>query len=235
MDPYADREQTLAKHFILRHYLQALAFKVLRHWDLAYVDGFSGPWKSETPDFSDTSFMIAIQVLKDAQVRLEAQSGVRRRVKCFFSEANSGAYRQLQAAVAPHNQPERQFEVRTFKGKFEDAVPEIHSFVGGAFPLIFIDPTGWTGYPFKKIERLLESPKCEVLINFMYSFVIRFLKHPDPKIIASLDPVLGGPGWRDRLDAAPPVVLRGPVGKDLTSASMLSYTPPVPSTRGARS
>lgn len=70
MTAYIDREQTQAKHFILRRYLQALAFKVLHGWDITYVDGFSGPWESRTDDFSDTSFMIAIGVLKDAQRRI---------------------------------------------------------------------------------------------------------------------------------------------------------------------
>ena len=45
-DPYSGREQTQAKHFILRRYLQALAFKVLSFQDITYVDGFSGPWKT---------------------------------------------------------------------------------------------------------------------------------------------------------------------------------------------
>lgn len=45
MNAYIDREQTQAKHFILRGYLQELAYKVLRGWDIAYVDGFSGPWR----------------------------------------------------------------------------------------------------------------------------------------------------------------------------------------------
>jgi hypothetical protein len=35
-DPYLDREQTKAKHFILRRYLQALAFKVLGFSDITY-------------------------------------------------------------------------------------------------------------------------------------------------------------------------------------------------------
>jgi hypothetical protein len=47
-DPYLNREQTKAKHFILRRYLQALVFKVLRYFDVAYVDGFSGPWETKT-------------------------------------------------------------------------------------------------------------------------------------------------------------------------------------------
>ncbi|MER8638691.1 hypothetical protein [Mesorhizobium sp. M1365] len=59
---YAGREQTAAKHFILRKYLQSLAFKVLLggYPTLTYVDGFSGPWEARTTDYSDTSFMIAI-------------------------------------------------------------------------------------------------------------------------------------------------------------------------------
>ena len=71
---------------------------------------------------------------------------------------------------------------------------------GTSFPLIFIDPTGWTEYPFTKIAPLFAYAKCEVLINFMYGHINRFLTHPDAKIIASLDPILGGPGWQDRLD-----------------------------------
>jgi hypothetical protein len=55
-DPYSDREQTMAKHYILRRYLQALAFKVLNFSDITYVDGFSGPWKCREENFSDSSF-----------------------------------------------------------------------------------------------------------------------------------------------------------------------------------
>lgn len=200
MHPYTGREQTRAKHFVLKRYLQALAFKVLHHWDIVYVDGFSGPWESKTADFSDTSFMIAIQVLKDAQKSIQDQTGIRRKIKCFFSESDPTAYLQLEAAVAPHHQPSLGFEIRASRGKFEDAVPDIRTFVGGSFPLIFIDPTGWTGYPFPKIAPLFEPPRCEVLINFMYASINRFVTHPDDKIVESLNPILGGSGWRDRLD-----------------------------------
>ena len=212
MSEYADREQSQAKHFILRGYLQELAFKVLRGWDIAYVDGFSGPWNSRTTDFSDTSFMIAIGVLKDAQRKVAVQTGVRRRVKCFFSEKDAKAYEQMAAAVAPFNQPDEGFQIRTFHGEFVDAVCEIKAFIGQSFPLIFIDPTGWTEYPFTKIAPLFASRKCEVLINFMYGHVSRFLTHPDEKIIASLDPILGGPGWRQRLD---PTMRPGPAVEKL--------------------
>lgn len=199
-DAYSDREQTKTKHFILKRYLQALAFKVLRYFDIAYVDGFSGPWKTQTEDFKDSSFMIAINVLKDAQRQMLSQSGRRPKVRCFFSENNRDAFAKLDRAITPFNKPSEAFEIKTYHGDFEDAVSEIEAFIGPAFPLIFIDPTGWTGYSFEKIKPLFTRPKSEVLINFMYDFVNRAASMADAKTIASLDPILGGPNWEKRLD-----------------------------------
>jgi three-Cys-motif partner protein len=183
----------------LKRYLQALAFKVLNFSDITYVDGFSGPWETQTEDHSDSSFIIALNVLKDAQTQMAAR-GIHRRIRCFFSETSAAAYAQLKAAVTPFHKPTEGFEVKTFHGQFEDAVDEITSFIGRSFPLVFIDPTGWTGYPLNKLKPLFARPRCEVLINFMYEFINRFAHSDDPVHIASLDPILGGPGWRDRLD-----------------------------------
>ena len=99
-----------------------------------------------------------------------------------------------------------------YPGNFEDAVGDIQSYIGNSFPLIFIDPTGWTGYPFDKIKPLFVRPKCEVLINFMYSFVQKFVHSNDESTITSLEPILGGPGWRTRLD---PNLDRGPATEKL--------------------
>jgi hypothetical protein len=133
-------------------------------------------------------------------------------VKCFFSEKDAEAYEQMAAAVALFNQPDKGFEIKTFRGEFVDAIDEIRKFVDQSFLLIFIDPTGWTEYPFAKIAPLFTPSKCEALINFMYDHINRFLSHPDEKIIASLDPILGGPGWQKRLD---PNMRRGPAVEKL--------------------
>jgi three-Cys-motif partner protein len=218
-DPYSGREQTQAKHFILRRYLQALAFKVLTFQDITYVDGFSGPWKTKAENFSDSSFMIAISVLLDAQRRYRERTGVSRRIRCFFSEADPKVFVQLKQAVTPFHRPSEGFEIKTYCGKFEDAVSEIQAFIGGSFPLIFIDPTGWTGYPFDKIKPLFARPKCEVLINFMYAFIQRFVHSDDEDTINSLNPILGGPGWRDCLDAS---LDRGPAAEKLFRETLKS-------------
>jgi hypothetical protein len=39
----------------------------------------------------------------------------------------------------------------------------------------------------------------------MYEFINRFVHSDDPKTIASLDPILGSPGWQKRLDQRLPV------------------------------
>jgi three-Cys-motif partner protein len=200
-DPYSGREQTRAKHFVLKHYLEALAFKVLTFSDLTYIDGFSGPWQTKAQDFGDSSFMIAMAVLRDAQQQVFERRGTRRRIRCFFSESDSAAYAELARAVAPFHRPDENFEIMTYEGRFEDAIPKIQSFIGDSFALIFIDPTGWTGYPLDKIKLLFQRRKCEVLVNFMYEFINRFSHCRDEEIIASLDPILGGPGWETRLDS----------------------------------
>jgi three-Cys-motif partner protein len=202
MDAYTKREQTLAKHIILKKYLQTLAFKLLHggHSTLTYVDGFSGPWESKTSDYSDTSFMIAIKALKDAQEQMRLQ-GKRKRIRCFFVEEKASAYAQLEKAVRLHHDPANEFHVKTFHGKFEDAVDEIMNFVGASFALTFIDPTGWTGYEFDKISRIMQHTPGEVLLNYMFDFVNRFTAWDNPKIAASFDGILGK-DWKARMDAS---------------------------------
>lgn len=201
---YQGREQTEAKHFLLRRYLQKLAFKTLHGgWStLAYIDGFSGPWETRTTDYSDSSFMIAIQVLKDVQEKI-LLAGKRRRIRCFFVEENPASFRQLQAAVAAYHDPLRDFSIETFNGKFEDAVVPVLRTMRDAFSLTFIDPTGWTGYEFAKVKPILEHARGEVLLNFMFDFVNRFTASSDPATQASFVGILG-PDWQDRINPSLP-------------------------------
>lgn len=197
---YAGREQTGAKHYILAHYLQELIFKILRSQDVAYVDGFSGPWESKTDDLSDTSFMIAIMVLRDAQQSLYKTTGIRKRVRCFFSEKAQNSFSKLEKAVRPFHNPAEKFEIVVRHGEFTEFINEIVTYISDSFPLIFIDPTGWTGYPLEQIKPLFVGRRCEVLINFMYDYINRFSGNRDAESINSFAPLLGGIDWPSRLD-----------------------------------
>ncbi|MER9395604.1 MULTISPECIES: three-Cys-motif partner protein TcmP [unclassified Mesorhizobium] len=200
---YFLREQTAAKHFILRHYLQELSLITLQgaFSTLTYVDGFSGPWMSRKADFSDTSFMIAIGVLKKIRIQLRAR-GLRPTIKCFFVEKDEAAFTQLQSAVTIHHDEADSFCVETFNGRFEESIPAIMKFAQG-MTLTFIDPTGWTDYAFDRIGPLLARPASETLVNFMYDHISRFTSWDDETITASFNGILR-PGWRNRIDRSLP-------------------------------
>ena len=66
---YAGREQTYLKHFVLKKYLERVAYNIFSFRpDFTYVDGFSGPWKSDDERYEDTSFSIAIEQLRSVQI-----------------------------------------------------------------------------------------------------------------------------------------------------------------------
>ena len=49
---YRGREQTYLKHFFLEHYLERVAYNIFSFSNnFVYVDGFSGPWKSQNENF----------------------------------------------------------------------------------------------------------------------------------------------------------------------------------------
>jgi three-Cys-motif partner protein len=128
-----------------------------------------------------------------------------RQSKMIFVNSMSDLFHKtVPKRFVDQHDPDSGFHVATRVGKFEDAIPEILDFVGNAFTLTFIDPTGWKGYGYNKIGPLLRREPGEVLINFMYDFINRFAPSEEEKIEKSLEPILGGPGWKDRLDPGLP-------------------------------
>ena len=67
------------------------------------------------------------------------------------------------------------------------------------FRSVFIDPTGWTGFPLEKITPLLQL-KGEVMINFMSDFITRFIDDPRPNIAQGFNDLFGS-AWYDEWKA----------------------------------
>jgi three-Cys-motif partner protein len=190
-DYYRGREQTYLKHFFLEQYLERVAYNIGSFAsEFVYVDGFSGPWKSEDESLDDTSFMIAIKKLRDVRHGL-AKIGKSPRISCLFIEKDPEAYCALEAAIRDVTD----IDVKSLNGEFEQSIPAILRFVGKAFSLVFIDPTGWSGFGLKQITPILQHRPGEVLVNFMFDHINRFLDAPRPKIAASFTDLFGGPGW----------------------------------------
>lgn len=188
---YGGREQTYLKHFFLEKYLERVAYVIgYNQSEFVYIDGFSGPWKSEDEAFEDTSFVIAINIFRRVREGL-ARRGKHPRIRCLFIEKDPQAFAALQDAIGGVSD----LEVTSLHGDFEALIPRIVSYVRNSFSLVFIDPTGWTGFGLRKIEPILKHRPGEVLINFMFDYINRLLDHPDDRITAGFDDLFGGPGW----------------------------------------
>jgi len=176
-DKYKGREQSCVKHYVLRSYLQSLTYKLALGIKkpevvLTYIDGFSGPWKSSTEDYSDTSFQIAINELR--KVRDDLSNRKNLKLRCLFVEKDNEAFDMLKEYASTI----KDIQIKLIHGSFEDNIPEIVQFskaVDNMFTFTFIDPTGWKGFGMNNIKPLLELQFSEVLINFMTDYIIRFI------------------------------------------------------------
>lgn len=189
---YSDNPQTYVKHFFLENYLERVAYNIFSFKrDFVYVDGFSGPWKSKDQAYEDTSFIIALNKLRNVREGME-QQGKKVKVRCLFIEKEPEIFEKLEEAVNSISD----IEIKPLCGSFEDLVSEVIPFIGKSFSLVFIDPKGWKGYALEKISPLLQL-RGEVLINFMTDYFNRFIEHPRPETARTFDPVFGDPSWYD--------------------------------------
>ena len=197
IEDYRGREQTYLKHFFLERYLERVAYNIGSFAsDFAYVDGFSGPWQSQHEALQDTSFMIAVGKLRTVQSGL-ARVNRKPKIRCLFIEKAPSAFRALDGAIKGVTD----IDCKALPGEFETLIPEIGKFIGRAFSLIFIDPTGWTGFGLKRIEPLLRHRPGEVIVNFMFDHINRFLEKPSAELSPSFDELFGGPGWDSAVQA----------------------------------
>lgn len=205
---YEGREQSRVKHLILERYLLRFGVIVGSRWtSITYVDGFSGPWQSQSEKYTDTSFAIAIQQLRTAREQL-AKREIKIQLRAYFIEKDKEAYRKLQDYAADITD----VEIKTSNADFEHSIQDITNFIQAGdetFPFIFIDPTGWTGFALETIRPLLTLKHCEVLVNFMTHYVIRFINNDESS--ESFVKLFGSSGYagplegttrEDRVDAA---------------------------------
>lgn len=173
---YKEREQSEIKHFALRLYLEAAVRILGSTRNLKYIDCCAGPWKSCSDDCSDTSFGIAVSVLKEARAELAAR-GRFPEFACLLMEKKLDAFRKLDA-FAKHQDDPTSVRVHARNCDFTTRLAEIVLYCSsvGTFPFIFIDPTGWQLAGISRIKPLLELNPGEVLINLMSPFIGRFIK-----------------------------------------------------------
>ena len=187
LDPrfYEGREQALVKHTFLDTYMPAQIPKIVSWADeFTYVDLFAGPWQSNSGDYSDTSFGIALRRMTEAK---ETQAKLGRTVKmvAHLVEKDPSKYSELVEAVKLFPN----VVVHTYPGEAEKhAVTIARMIPTRAFRFVVIDPKGIPDV--RKFRCLIEPDLTEVLLNFMFQFANRFASSRDR--MPTLEGWLGG-------------------------------------------
>lgn len=193
---------TRAKHEILRLYLQAwtpiLSLGGFR--TIAYVDGFAGPGVYAGGE--DGSPIIALKVA------LEHKDRIKSNLLFLFVEKDPDRAAKLQEIVSGMSIPDN-FRVKvaggtTFEEGFRQKLLAFYRQRAQPLPptFAFIDPFGWTGVPFALVKEIIQYPSCEVLVNFMFEEINRFVGQPDQE--ANFDSLFGTGDWRDVLRLVEP-------------------------------
>ena len=194
---YKDREQTYLKHFFLEKYLETVAYHIgFSHSEFVYVDCFSGPWRAADEELGDTSIRIALDRLNEVRSGL-AQNKRNPVIRAIFVERDAAKFAALQQVLQEHS---GDIKTTALPGTFEDNIGRILDQVGLAFTFFFVDPTGWSGFAMDNLKPILKRAKGEVMINFMYDFVNRFLNFRNAANEESLDRCFGTREWRSIRD-----------------------------------
>jgi three-Cys-motif partner protein len=182
---------TEAKHVILRKYLDAwLPILTTYQKRVLIIDGFAGPGEYEGGE--DGSPIIAIKAL------LEHKSKIKSEVVFWFIESDNDRCDFLDEKLKKLDLPDNiKYECEC--SKFADAVKKLLEDLSEkdlklAPTFAFIDPFGFKDIPFNLIKELMKNNKCEVLINFMFEEINRFVDLP--QLEKTYNELFGTTEWR---------------------------------------
>ena len=179
---YDNREHAYVKHRLLKEYLQTL-FLIIGMGpeksgpvELCYVDCFAGPWLDESDKLGTTSIAISLGILEQCQKELRDR-GKNIKLRALYVEKDNDAFIRLEHHLARYT-PDG-IETKALKGDFVALRDQILEWCGsGSFAFFFIDPKGWTPIQIDILKILLQRPRSEFLINFMYDFLNRAVSIP---------------------------------------------------------
>jgi len=170
---YKGREQAYVKHRLLEAYLKRL-FMIVGQFQktICYVDCFAGPWEENRDDLMDTSIGISMKIMTECRETL-ARMGKDVRFRALYIEKSKRSHAKLQTFLRRNTRNE--IVAESYCGEFFDLRQEVLNWCGSDdFAFFFIDPKGWKKVvEIPTLKPLLQRPKSEFIINFMYDFILR--------------------------------------------------------------
>lgn len=164
---------------------------------IVFIDGFAGP--GEYTGGEPGSPIIALRTLKAhyAKARFSAQ------VKFLFVEDREDRFHHLQALVSAEKEGlPSTCDTKVVHGKFDDTMTGLLNSLRRqqqqlAPCFLMVDPFGVSDTPMSTIRGVLEHPKSEVYISFMYESINRFKSTSE--FAKHLDVLFGCTDWRHGL------------------------------------
>jgi three-Cys-motif partner protein len=184
---------TAKKHEILRRYFEAW-LPIMASWNgrVVYIDGFAGPGQYSLGE--DGSPILVLKAARDHAYPIRGE------LVCIFVEDDLERYKHLKNlldGLSPTLPSRIKWEV--VQGKFDEHLTKTLNVIEAqkknlAPAFVFIDPFGIAHTPFRTVAKLLANPKCEVLVNFMYEEVNRFISLEEQA--ENFDRLFGTDDWR---------------------------------------
>jgi three-Cys-motif partner protein len=192
---------TEAKHDILRYHMGAW-FPILGRSSsgtLQYVDGFAGP--GEYAGGEHGSPIIALETISRHPYNDDFQRA-QRRFAFLFVERVEESVNQLRPRVNSQSWPVG-FEIDIVHGEFESVMSamlnEVDAGARSMYPtLLFIDPFGSAGFSMNLLRRLARFQRIDILINFNYLDLNRWILS-DPTKHITLHGLYGNDRWEPAL------------------------------------
>ena len=192
---------TAKKHEILRRYFEAW-LPIMASWNgrVVYIDGFAGPGQYSLGEDGSP-----IAVLKAAR---DHTYPIRGELVCIFVEDDLARYTHLKNLLdgLSSTLPSR-IKWEAVHGRFDEHLTKTLNVIEAqkktlAPSFVFIDPFGFSHTPFKTVSKVLGNSRCEVLVNFMYEEVNRFISREEHA--ENFDKLFGTSEWRRVRDISAP-------------------------------
>lgn len=178
--------QTVSKHNIFESYLEPWA-KIISNQpyfqDAYYIDAFAGTGKYVKTG-EPGSPVIAANIL------LRCQKPTCK-FHCICIEKDPRRFKILQNSL---KQFRGKLDIKEYNGEFLHFIDKILRTIDKSPAFFFIDPEGFAGMDFDKIEAILNLPHTELLINFQYNALQRWLKAP--RVQKTITNLFGTPEYK---------------------------------------
>ncbi len=183
-----------AKHQLLTRYLGGW-FPILSSYrQVIYIDCHAGRGRHKTGQ--EGSPILALQTLLEHTHRARMLASTR--MNFVFFEIDEANYEYLCEEIKALGNLPNNVDVQPVHADYETKLRKIiHSLkqqgqrISPTFA--FLDPYGFT-LSMDLLNELLELPKCELLLNFMYRYVDMAMHHPAQS--SNLDSLFGCSHWR---------------------------------------